>query len=219
MFCAPPQETAVGVSFVRQGYKAPDYSRARDRALRQLAWGRQVRIQGEQLAEQLATGDLALRGNNIRLLDVPEVDPEACRMETLVVEGRAWIAARPEGGRRPSWGQWGDFSRDPPEWIEDLPEDEDWLYARGISEAPFRDEAEGWEWALYSAVVDLAGSVALRVRVSDRSVEHAVLGAAVHAVDTELKGVRVAARWRDAGHLYVLVRVPAAGAVSLLQER
>ena len=42
--------------------------------------------------------------------------------------------------------------------------------------------------------------------------------ASILTFDTLLHGFRVAARWRDDKHLYVLVRVPQSGAVSLLKD-
>ena len=213
LFCNPPQQ-ALGVSFVRQGYKTTDHTPAHNRALRLLAWSQQVRVQGEQLAEQTVAG-FAPRGDNIKLLEVPEIASEACRVETLIVEGRAWISARLAQEEEHSWGGWGYFKPDPPTWINSLPQDDGWLYASGMVKAPFKDEAGSWELATYRALVNLAANVALRVRHGDRAVEHRVSSATVHVVDTRLLSFRVAARWRDEKHLYVLARVPRSGAVSL----
>ena len=215
LFRNPPQQ-ALGVSFVRQGYKTTNHTPAHNRALRLLAWSQQVRVQGEQLAEQTVDG-LALRGDNIKLLEVPEIASEACRVETLIVEGRSWIVARLVQAQEEehSWGEWGYFKPDSPTWINALPKDDGWLYATGMVKAPLKDEAGSWELATYRALVNLAENVALRVRHGDRVVDQQVRSAAVHVVDTRLSSFRVAARWRDAKHLYVLARVPRSGAVSL----
>ena len=216
LFCNPPQQ-ALGVSFVRQGYKTTNHTPAHNRALRLLAWSQQVRVQGEQLAEQ-TVGGLALRGDNIKLLEVPEIASEACRVETLIVEGRAWIVARLAQEEGHSWGGWGYFKPDPPIWINELPQDDGWLYASGMVKAPFKDEADSWELATYKALVNLAENVGVRVRHGDRAVEQRVRSAAVLVVDTRLLSFRVVARWRDEKHLYVLSRVPRSSAISLLEH-
>ena len=216
LFCTPFQETAVGVSFVHQGYTTIDYTQALARALRQLSWSKRVRVQREQLVEQTPEG-LALRGQKIDLLEVPSVALEAYRADTLLVDGRAWVSVRLDKDGGPSWGQWGYFKPDLPKWIKTLPEDADWSYASGSANAPYRDEAGSWELATYRALIELAVNLG-KIRNSDQGVDQAVHGATILSVDTRLEGFRVAARWRDDNHLYVLVRVPRAGAVSLLED-
>ena len=213
LFCTPPPKAVVGVSFVSQGYAVTDYTQALDRARRQLSWSKRVRVQGEQLFEQTFRGS-APRGQKIDLLEVPSIALEACRVDTLLVDDRAWVSVRLgiEGG----WGKWGYFRPDPPGWIETLPRGDKWLYAMGIANAPFKDEASSWELATYRALIDLAVSVGGHMRHSDRVLDQAVRGASILSVDTRMEGFRVAARWRDETHLYVLVRVPRSRAISLL---
>ena len=215
LFCTPPTQAVVGVSFVSRGYAVTDYTRALDRALRQLSWGKRVRVRGEQLFEQTFRGSVP-RGQKIDLLEVPSIALEACRVDTLLVDDRAWVSVRlgTEGG----WGKWGYFRPDPPGWIETLPRGDKWLYAMGIANAPFKDEAGSWELATYRALIDLAVSVGGHMGHSDRVLDQAVRGASILSVQTRLEGFRVAARWRDDTHLYVLVRVPRSGAISLLED-
>ena len=217
LFCTPPLQAIVSVSFVRQGYASTNYTRALDRAHLELSWGKRIRVQGERLAEQ-TPGGLVSRGEKIDLLEVPVIALEACQADTALVDGRAWVSVRfgTEGSH--SWGQWGYFRSDPPGWIETLPQDPHWHYATGTANAPYRDEAGSWELATYNALIELAVTVGAQVSDSDRVFNHAARGASILSVDTRLEGFRVAARWRDDKHLYVLVRVPQSGAVSLLEE-
>ena len=217
LFCTPLQQAVVGVSFVLQGYAATNYTQAQNRALRQLSWSKRVRVQGEQLGEQTARG-FESRGQKIDLLEVPSIALEACRADTLLMDDRAWVSVRlgTEGGH--SWGRWSYFRSDPPTWIKTLPQDAHWHYATGTAKVPFKDEAGSWELATYRALVDLAVSISGSVRHSDRVANQMVSGATILSMDTRFDGFRVAARWRDDKYLYVLVRVPRSGAVSLLEE-
>ena len=217
LFCNPPQQAVIGISFVRQGYKATDYMPAHNRALRQLSWSKRVRIQGEQLFEQMARG-LAARGEKIELLEVPPVALDACRADTLMVDGRAWVSVRQRAEDGHSWGGWGYFKPDPPAWIKTLPQDAGWHYATGTVKAPFKDEAGSWELAMYNALINLATVVGTKVRLLDKSFDQMVQGVRAHEVDTRLVGFRVAARWRDDKHLYVLVRAHLRGSISLLTK-
>lgn len=218
LFCTPPQQTIVGVSFVGQGYAVTDYTQAQDRALRQLAWGKRVRIQGEHLSQQ-TLGGFEPRGQKIDLLEVPAVALEMCRADTLLVDGRVWISTRFQnipGGY--SWGAWGYFISDPPVWIDDMPRNANWHYATGTAKVPFKDEAGSWELATYRALIKLAVNVGWKTRHSDQVVNQMIEGTDILSVDTRLEGFRVAARWRDDENLYVLVRVHRARAVSLLED-
>ncbi len=217
LFCAPPPQTVLGISFVRQGYATTNYTQVMDRALRQLSWSKRIRVQGEQLYEQTLRG-FALRGRKIDLLEIPLVTLEACRADTLLVDGQAWVSVRFGTEEDHDWRKWGYFRPDPPGWIKILPKDADWLYAIGTVNAPFKDEAGSWELATYRALINLAVSVGGYMRHGDRILDQAVRGTSILSVDTRLEGFRVAARWRDDTHLYVLVRVPRSGAVSLLED-
>ena len=215
VFCTPSQETVVGVSFVPQEYGVIDYTQALERTRRQLSYNKRVRVQGEQLSEQVK-GKVDLYEEKIYLLEVPSVVLEACRVDTLLMDGRVWMSVRFATERGPSWGEWGYFRSDPPGWIQNPPiDDENWLYGIGIAEVSSNDEAGSWELATYRALTRLAMSVSVEVRVPPWSETERT---SVHSVDTRLEGFRVAARWRDDKHLYVLVRVPHSGVVSLLED-
>lgn len=136
LFCTPPSQAVVGVGFVLQGYAGTDYTRALDRALRQLSWSKRVRVQGELLFEQTFRGSVP-RGQKIDLLEVSSIALESCRVDTLLMGDRAWVSVRlgTEGG----WGKWGYFRPDQPGWVKTLPQDDKWLYAIGIANAPFKD--------------------------------------------------------------------------------
>jgi len=216
IFCYPPGGL-VGIGFNPPGYYYADesFARATERACRLLAWSIHVRVQGERLVEQLATGQMAFRGENFKLLELPEVLPETCHLETLEVKQHAWVIATQEGSTA-RVGGWTAFSAERPAWISQLPEQSGWLYSVGLAQISYRDEPGSWEVATYNALIELALSAGSRIAQIDKKADDWLEGASSVAVDTELSGFRVGGRWRDGEHVYVLGKAPTAQVVSHL---
>ena len=218
IFCNPPGGLAgIGFSPLGRYSSEPAHARAAAMACRLLAWSTHVRVKGERLFEQIPGGALEFRGENIELLEVPEVVPEACRLETLEVVRHAWIVAVPEEGGMVAAGACS-FSQSPPAWIAATPRESGWLFAVGSAAVSFRDEPGSWDLATYHALVELAFSVKTRTGALQKSTEERLWSATVLEVDTELRGFQIAARWRDRNHVYVLGKVPSSRAVSHLAD-
>ena len=218
VFCKP-SGGPVGIGFSPLGHYTSDssYVQAAETACRLLSWSTRVRVKGERLFERTPLGALEFRGESFELLDLPELTPESCHLDSLAVDRHAWIVAVPEGAAVASGGE-TIFSSEQPGWISEMPRDAGWLYSLGISPISFRNEPGTWEMATYQALVELAASIAPRVGTVDKTSDGRVWSATVHEVDTELRGFEVAGRWRDRSHAYVLARVPAAAAVSRLSS-
>ncbi len=88
----------------------------------------------------------------------------------------------------------------------------------GTAEISFKDEPSSWELATYRALVELALLVKNRTGALEKAADETLAGASAQEVDTVLKGFRVAGRWRDQKHTYVLGKVPTAGAISYLTD-
>ena len=232
-FRDPPEETVMGISFVPYKGAETDYERAKNMALRQLALSKRVRVRGKESLDEGLTDLIGLRWEKFvskewkvfqrehELLEVPSVALDACVVETLIVDNLAWVSVQLRNEERHSWGQWGYFRPDsladlyPQSWDDSLVNhDDDWLYGIGMAAVSFKDEADSWERAMYRALFELAEQVSLRVA----SISMFNTNTFIQTFDTRLQGFRVAARWRDDKHLYVLVRVPRSGAVSLLKD-
>ena len=218
VFCSPPGGQ-VGIGFSPLGHYTSDssYAQAAETACRLLSWSTQVRVKGERLFEQTPMGGLEFRGESFELLDLPDLTPESCHLESLAVDRHAWIVAVPSGGGVADQGATS-FTRDQPGWISEMPQDAGWLYSLGISPISFRNEPGTWEMATYEALVELAVSVETRAGAVEKTSDGRVWSATVLEVDTALRGFQVAGRWRDRTHAYVLARVPAAAAVSYLSS-
>ena len=216
IFCNPPGGlTGIGFSLLGRYSSEPAHARAVAMACRLLAWSTHVRVKGERLFEQIPGGTLEFRGENIELLEVPDIAPKSCRLETLEVAQHAWIVAVPEGSSMVAAGACS-FSQNPPAWIAVTPHQSGWLFAMGSAEVSFRDEPGSWDLATYHALVELAFSVKTRTGALKKSTEQELWSATVLEVDTELRGFQIAARWRDRNHVYVLGKVPSSRAVSHL---
>jgi len=208
----------IGFSSLHRFSPAGSCSLAAETACRALAWSIRVRVQGERLLERTGGGHLEYRGENIALLELPEVTPETCLLETLQVDQRVWVAAVREGLPADS-GPALIFPSRPPAWIKEVPREPEWHTAVGAARISYKDEPGSWELAAYQALVELAFSVGSRTRSLEKAADGMLLGATILEVDTLLKGFQVVSRWRDAEHAYVLARVPVGGAISLLGQR
>ena len=238
VFHDPPEETVMGISFVPYKGAETDYERAKNMALRQLALSKWVRVRGKISHDEGLTDLIGLRWEKFvskewkvfqieyELLEVPSVALEACVVETLIVDNLAWVSVHLRNEERPSWGQWDYFRPDsladfnPPSWFTKLPHsvysvqwtlpnDDDWLYGTGACQkCPLRMKqtvgkglciGHFLNWHSIGQVRILLISVCL-IRI------HLFI-----LLIPGLQGFRVAARWRDDKHLYVLVRVPKSG--------
>ena len=208
---------SVGLSFGPLGYRTTDYGTAVETACRQLAWTQRVRVQGEQLFQDLPSGDIISQGENIQLLEVPEITPQSCRLETLVVEAaqRFWIVATPQGQKK-GLGGTAYFKKQIPDWVHTTPQQSEWIVAQGIAEISYSDEPGSWEWAMYRALVELAMSHRTAVQNIYKDADGYVEGLTSLRVDSRFEGVRVVARWRSDENVHVLLAVPRSGAISLL---
>jgi hypothetical protein len=112
-------------------------------ACRQLAWSTRVRVKGERLFEQVPGRGAEYRGEHIELLELPEVTPATCRLETLEVAGHVWMAAA-SAGEMLSAGDAASFPREPPCWISLTPVAAGWLHAAGAAALSFKDEPSRW---------------------------------------------------------------------------
>lgn len=218
VFCNPSGGLAgIGFSPLGRYSSDPAYARSIEMACQLLAWSTHVRVKGERLFERTPGGEIEYRGENIKLLELPEIAPESCRLETLEVARHGWIIATQDGGTISSGGA-TTFAAKPPSWISHIPSSRDWQYAMGTAEISFKNEPRSWELATYRALVELAILVKSRTGALEKAAGETLAGASALEVDTVLKGFRVAGRWRDQKHVYVLGKVPTAGAVSYLTE-
>ncbi|NKB67789.1 MAG: hypothetical protein GKR89_12065 [Candidatus Latescibacteria bacterium] len=209
---------AIGLSFGSVGYQVSNYQGAVETACRQLAWTQRVRIQGEQLFQDLPSGELIARGEQIQLLEVPEITPQSCRLETLVVEEakRFWIVASLPGQKKRLGGPIY-FKKQTPDWVHTTPQQKGWIVAQGIAELSYQDEAGSWEWASYRALVELALSHRSAVKQIHKDSDGYEEGLTSVRMDSRFEGVQVVARWRSEQNAHVLLAVPQSGAVSLLE--
>ncbi|MEW6753261.1 MAG: hypothetical protein AB1505_20115 [Candidatus Latescibacterota bacterium] len=215
VFCQPT-EAPMGTGFGPLGYygRESGLAQATQMACRLLAWSTRVRVQGERLFQRLPDGQLQFAGESFELLEVPEVTPDSCHLDTVEAGPFVWVIAAPPGVDVPA-GAAG-FPAERPAWITNPPSTPGWLYAAGTAKLSYRNEPGRWEEATYAALVELALSVGSRAGGMELEAADVARGAHVVSVDTVLEGFEVAGRWRDREHAYVLGRVPVSGAVSYL---
>ena len=216
IFCRP-SDRLIGIGFSPLGLysKDPAYARAAEMAVRLLNWSIHVRVKGTRLFERTPGETVEYRGEKIDLLELPGLEPASCRLESLEVGSRGWIVAVRKEEVPGAYGDTASFAARPPDWISTPPKDTGWLYATGIAELSYKDEPGSWELATYHALVELAFLGGTRTGSLER-LQDDPSGAELQEVDTVLEGFRIAARWRDRSHVYVLGKVPSAGLVSRL---
>lgn len=216
VFCEP-QSGSYGLGFSKLSPRSPKPScrQAVEMACRSLAWSTHVRVKGERLYEQIAGDRTECRGENIALLDLAEVGPEQCTLDTLLHAPYAWVIATRNSAPPQGWEVVTTLPATAPAWITNMPESPSWYYATGHSQLAYKDEPGSWELAGYNALVELAFSVKSRLKRLDKS-EEIQVGSSIMEVDTALTGVQFIARWRDKEVAYVLARVPVSGAKSHL---
>lgn len=208
----------AGVGFQPLAFRRQDasYEAAVQMARRQLAWTLKVRVQGERLFERTGGGLQEYRGENIQLLEVPDLDPAVCRLDTVETGRHIWVFAR-QAGAAAGAGK-ARFAAEAPSWLAELPRQKGWYYATGSAPVSYRDEPGSWELATYHALVELALAVQTRTRHLQRTFSGVLTDVNAQIVDTRLEGFGVVGRWRDRGHAYVLARVPISGVASLLEQ-
>lgn len=197
----------IGFSAVSPCSRDEASARAVTMACRSLSWDLQVRVEGERLVERMPTGYLVFCGESIRLLDVPEITPQTCVLDTQWVGEQVWIVAAPTPGPTPALGAPIQSSPTTPDWIEHPPQEPGFLYAIGVAPATYVDESGSWELAEYRALLDLGFAVNSTVTSLGKALDRSLVGVETIKVDTLLRGFRVVARWRDATHVHVLARV------------
>ncbi|MBM3280952.1 MAG: hypothetical protein FJY95_23170 [Candidatus Handelsmanbacteria bacterium] len=209
--------SSLGIGFSKFSKLSPQesYTHAVEMACRSLAWSTQVRVKGERLFEQTAGDRTESRGENIDLLDLAEIGPEKCTLDTLLHPPYAWVVATDNSTPPQGWKELAALSATAPLWISSTPGNPSWHYATGCSQIAYKNEPGSWELAAYNALVELAFLVKSRVRRLDKS-EEIESGSSIVEVDSSLRGVQFVGHWRDREVAYVLARVPVSGATSHL---
>ena len=183
-------------------------SLATDMAIRGLAWATRVRVRGERLFERTGAGDVQYRGQDVELLDVPEIDAATCVLDTCVLGGFVWVSASSGGAHVRLCTEAIPFSVDMPSWVQETPKKPGWIQAQGTAPYYYKDEPGSWEVGTYRALVELAMSQDVTVGSVERVTRGAAIGGMRVAVDFHLSGVRVVGRWRDDRNVFVLVASP-----------
>jgi hypothetical protein len=166
---------------------------------------------GERLVERMPSGYLVFCGESIRLLEVPEITPRTCVLDTQWVGDQVWVVAAPSPGPTPALG--GPILLPPtaPHWIKHPPQEPGILYAVGSAPVAYAEESEAWPQAEYRALLDLGFAVKSTVTSLGKALDRSLVGVETIKVDTLVRGFRVVARWRDATHVHVLARVAVEG--------
>lgn len=198
----------LGLSYLPPMNREYADSLATDMAIRGLAWATHVRVRGERLFERTGGGDVQYRGQNVELLDVPEISSDACVLDTCVLGGFVWVSASSSGAHVRLCANTTTFSMDMPSWVLETPSKPGWVLAQGTAPYYYKDEPGAWEVGTYRAVVELAMGQDVTVGNVERVTRGAAIGGTRVGVDSHLNGVRVAGRWRDERNVYVLVASP-----------
>ena len=90
------------------------------------------------------------------------------------------------------------------------------LYALGTALIARNDEAGSWQVATYNALVEMAFKARARLQSLELLEGQRATGMRVLQVDTQLRGFRIIARWKDRHNIYVLAGVPSLGVISML---
>ncbi len=217
-FIHPPAvPTGVGFSLPGQVTRGPAYTQAVEMAGRMLAWSTHVRVRGERLYWRTPDGRLESGGQKVELLELPELAPDICQLDTLNIDRYTWVVAHGRGSVIPVPAAVASFTPSAPAWIAVTPREPGWHHALGIATLASRDEPGSWELATYRALVELAIGVGARSGDLEKTLTGEQAGAGRLVFDTRIQGFHVAARWRDAHNVFVLARVRADRARTMLE--
>ena len=98
---------------------------------------------------------------------------------------------------------------EPPSWLTNLPSDDRYIYARGHSNAYFREE-NSWKRAEQNARIALALSLETKVHQLTKRLNRDMEMAAMNRVDIRLNWSQVVSRWKhpEDQTCHVLIRMP-----------
>jgi hypothetical protein len=155
----------------------------------------------------MPSGDLVFCGESIRLLDVPEITPQTCVLDTQWIGEQVWVIASPAAGPSPALGALITLTSTAPGWIDRPPQKAGFCCAAGEAPVAPVNESDAWEMAEYRALVDLGFAVKSLVSSPGKALDRSLVGVETIKTDALLRGFRVMARWRDATRVHILARV------------
>ena len=173
-------------------------------ALRHLSWAYPLRVKGERLYEHGPDGSIDFRGQEVELKESVRPDSASCKLDSIALKGSMWVRALPKGSTAPFKRIHSSMPTDAPTWLSLLPSDSGSVYAIGVSQLSYRNEAGSWDLATYNAVIELAFTISSKQQHLEKTAVGEQSGMTKISTDVVIKGFRVVERWRNARTLYVL---------------